>query len=70
MMIDSSKYRIPDLSEFVEGFAFEVYSEGYWEDSVEDFAGWYRYTMGRDNCRDMEEIRAELRKGNIRARKD
>jgi hypothetical protein len=69
-MIDTAeggKYRIPDISEFVAGFAFEVYSEGYFEDSIEDFFGWYRYVMGGNNWRDNYEIEAELRAGHIRA---
>ena len=42
-------YRIPTIDEFVDGFEFEVYSEGYWEDSVEDLCGWYEYKFGYNN---------------------
>lgn len=58
--------RVPDISEFVEGFEFEVYSEGYFEDGIEDICGWYKYTMGGNNWRDIEEIEQELKSGNIR----
>lgn len=58
-------YRIPTINEFVEGFEFEVYSEGYWDDSIEDFFGWYEYKFGYDNWRDIEEIERELELGNI-----
>ena len=60
-------YRIPTIDEFVDGFTYEVYSEGYFEDSVEDFCGWYTYTVGKNNWRDIEDIERELRLGNIQA---
>lgn len=63
---EGGKYRTPDLSEFADRFVFEVYSEGYWEDSIEDYCGWYQYTLGGNNWRDSDEIAAELGKGNIR----
>ena len=58
-------YRIPTIDEFVDGFEFEVYSEGCWEDSVEDFCGWYKYKFGYNNWRDIEDIERELQLGNI-----
>ena len=58
-------YRIPTIDEFVDGFEFEVYSEGYGEDSVEDFCGWYKYKFGYNNWRDLDEIQIELDLGNI-----
>lgn len=58
-------YRIPSINEFVDGFEFEIYSEGSFEDSIEDFAGWYEYKFGFDNWRDIEEIQHELDLGNI-----
>jgi hypothetical protein len=57
--------RIPDIGEFIGGFKFDVYSDGYL-DSVEDFCGWYSYTMGINNWRDIGEIKKELEWGNIR----
>lgn len=60
------KYRVPKIEEFVYGFTYEVYSEGYFEDGVEDFCGWYTYTVGVDCWRDIEEIESELNIGNIR----
>ena len=62
----SIQYRIPKIEEFVEGFEYEVYSEGLFEDSVEDFCGWYKYTFGVDCWRDIEDIEQELKAGNIR----
>lgn len=54
-------YRIPDISEFVKGFKYEVYSEGYFEDSIEDFCGWYEYKFEEGWCtRDIENIEIEL----------
>lgn len=60
------KYRTPSLDEFVDGFEFEIYSEGYFEDCVEDFCGWYPYKMGGNNWRDLEDLEEELLSGNIR----
>jgi len=37
------EYRIPKIEEFVDGFTYEIYSEGYFEDSIEDYCGWYEY---------------------------
>ena len=54
------------IDDFVDGFTFKVYSEGYYDDSTEDFCGWYEYTMGHNNWRSIEEIEIELKKGNIR----
>jgi len=53
------------LYEFIDGFEFEVYSEGYWEDSIEDFCGWYEYKFGYNNWRDIDEIERELKLENI-----
>lgn len=59
-------YRVPSISEFVPGFEYEVYSEGVWEDSVEDFCGWYKYTFSEGiNFRDINDIERELENGNI-----
>ena len=58
-------YRIPKIEEFVDGFNFEVHSDGYFEDSIESFWGWYKYKFGQDNWRDIEEIKEELKDGNI-----
>ncbi len=60
------KYRKPALKEFVNGFEYEVYSEGYSDDSIEDFGGWYTYTVGLNCWRDLEDIELELSNGNIR----
>lgn len=58
-------YRIPTIEEFVDGFEFEIYSEGFSENCVEDFCGWYKYKFGYNNWRDLEEILTELKLGNI-----
>lgn len=63
------KYRIPTMIEFIPGFTYEVYSEGYSDDSIEDFCGWYTYTLGKNNWRSFEDIRRELESGNIRTKK-
>lgn len=61
-------YRTPRLEEFTTGFAYQVYSEGYHEDSIEDFCGWYSYNFQQGLCfRDLEDIKRELNEGNIRA---
>jgi len=62
------KYRLPKIEEFVDGFTYEVYSEGHFEDSIEDFCGWYEYTIGKNCWRDLEEIENELKNGNIRCK--
>lgn len=63
------KYRIPEMEEFfVDGFRFEIYSEGYGDENLEDFAGWYEYTIGKDNWRDIEDLKNELKKGNVRVK--
>jgi len=60
-------YRIPNVSEFIKGFKYEVYSPGYWEDSIEDFAGWYNYEFDIGNCfRDLDDIEKKKKNGNIR----
>jgi len=61
-----TQYRIPTIEEFVDGFTYEVLSEGYWEDSVEDFWGWYTYTIGKNCWRDEYDYERELKNGNIR----
>lgn len=61
-------YRVPDISEFEEGFKYEVYSEGYWEDSIEDFCGWYEYTVGVSCWRHRDDIERELLNGNIQVK--
>jgi len=59
-------YRIPKIEEFIDGFKYEVYSEGYFEDSIEDFCGWYEYEFNQGMCwRDIEDIERELKNGNI-----
>lgn len=58
-------YRIPSIEEFDDGFEYEIYSEGYFDDSIEDFCGWYSYTVGVDCWRDIEDIERELELGNI-----
>lgn len=60
------EYRVPKLDEFVDGFVYEVYSEGFFEDSVEDFCGWYKYTVGVNCWRDKDDIEREILLGNIR----
>lgn len=64
----SLEYRIPSIDEFIEGFEFEVYSEGYYDDGIEDFCGWYTYIVGGNNWRDLDQIQEEIKRGNIRVR--
>lgn len=62
-------YRIPNINEFIVGFKYEVYSPGYWEDSIEDFCGWYEYKFNQGLCfRDIEDIEIELKLGNIQVK--
>lgn len=61
-------YRIPKIEEFIFGFVYEIYSNGFDDESVEDFCGWYIYTFGEDDWRDIEDIGRELKSGNIRTR--
>lgn len=61
-------YRIPKITEFKDRFEFEVYSEGYFDGSLEDLCGWYKYTYGINNWRDDEELLNELSAGNIRVK--
>ncbi len=63
-----AKYRIPTIDEFVNGFTYEIYSEGYFEDSIEDFCGWYEYTIGKDCWRNLDDIKRELENGKIRVK--
>jgi hypothetical protein len=63
---DGKVNRIPAIDEFVNDFRFEVYSEGFSEESVEDFCGWYPYQMGRSNWRDLEELQILIDKEEIR----
>lgn len=64
-----NNYRIPTIDEFVDGFEFEVYSDGMFEDSVEDFCGWYMYKFNEGICwRDIDDIIDELDNNNIRCR--
>lgn len=65
MKHSQDEYRIPKIEEFIDGFSFLIYSEGYCDDSIEDFWGWYSYTMGDDNWRDIDEIQSELEHGHI-----
>lgn len=58
-------YRRPTIEEFVDGFGFEVYSDGF-EDTIEDFCGWYEYKMGGNNWRSLSDIQYELKEDNIR----
>lgn len=46
----TNNYRTPTINEFVDGFEFEVYSEGYFEDSIEDFCGMYIYKFNKGYC--------------------
>ncbi len=63
------KYRVPDVSEFVNGFEYEIYSEGFNEGDLEDFCDWYPYKFGvHPNWRELEEIEQELINNNIRVK--
>jgi len=64
-----STYRVPTIDEFVKGFEYEVYSEGLYEDSIEDFYGWYPYEFELGFCwRDLEDIEREIGYGYIRVK--
>lgn len=54
------KYYTPKLEEFIKGFEYEVYSEGYYDGSIEDFCGWYPYIFGVNNWRDLSDIKRIL----------
>lgn len=62
------KYRTPKIEEFIDGFSYEIYSEGYSDESIEDFCGWYKYTIGQDCWRDIDDIEIELKNGNVRVK--
>lgn len=68
MLEEKCLYRVPTIDEFIHGFTYEIYSEGYFEDSVEDYCGWYKYTVGVDSWRNFGEIEHELQNGNIRVK--
>ncbi len=60
-------YRIPTIDEFVEGFRYEVYAEGHWEDGIEGHCGWYTYKFKKEWCwRELDDIKLELINENIR----
>lgn len=61
-------FRIPIIEEFINGFTYEIYSEGYFEDSIEDHCGWYEYTIGKNCWRHIDQIKQELLEGNIAVR--
>ena len=58
--------RVPGLHELVNGFSYEVWSEGYGEDYIEDDLNWYRYTVGEDSWRSFKSLKRKLEEGNIR----
>lgn len=64
---NKENYIIPtSLDQLPTGTKFEVWSEGYYDDSIEDFCGWYVYTIGENNFRDDEQLKTEMKHGNIR----
>lgn len=66
---DMDGYRVPDIKEFIDGFEYEVHSEGYYIDSIEDYWGWYDYKYNIGTCwRDIDQIKRELKSGNIRVK--
>lgn len=61
------KYYTPDIEDIRVGYEYEVYSEGLWEDSVEDFLGWYEYKFSIGNCfRDIDDIKTLMKNRYIR----
>jgi len=60
-------YRIPIIEEFIKGFYYEVYSDGYFDDIIGDFCDWYGYEFlqGYD-WRDIDDIKECLDNGYIR----
>ncbi len=62
-----NKYYTPDIEDIRVGYEYEVYSEGLWEDSVEDFLGWYEYKFSIGNCfRDIDDIKTLMKNRYIR----
>lgn len=62
-------YRIPTIEELMtDGFEYEIFCDGLFEDSIEDFAGRYTYTVGKDSWRDEEDLIRELEEGKIRTK--
>ena len=51
-----NKYYTPEIEEFHTGFEFEIWSDGYFEDDVEDIAGWYEYTFNVRCWRSLSDI--------------
>jgi hypothetical protein len=68
-LYDHESFRVPTIDEFIDGFTYIIYSPGWWEDSIEDFCGWYEYTMGKNNWRDEDDLIRQLEQGNIITRK-
>ena len=67
--MNEPQYRIPSIDEFIPGFEYEVYSDGYNDDSIEDFCGWYTYQFDYNWCwRTLEDIERELLINNIRVK--
>lgn len=62
-------YRVPDISEFVDGFEYEIWSDGFDDGDLEDFCGWYTYKFGEfPNWRELDEIKQELLNNNSRVK--
>ena len=60
-------YRIPIIEEFVEGFRYEVFSEGKMIADIEDRCGWYTYQFKEGYCwRVLDDIKLDLINENIR----
>lgn len=66
-MTEEEKYYTPSIEEFHVGFEYEIYSEGLFEDSIEDFCGWYSYKFQQGNCfRDFEDIKLNLQQIRVK----
>lgn len=61
-------YKVPKLKQFVKGFEYEVYSEGYFEDGIEDLCGWYKYIFEVNDWRDLDDIKQDLKLNNIQVK--
>jgi len=61
------EYYVPSIEEFHPGFKYEHLSDGLFEDSIEDFWGWYNRCFGEDSF-DIDIVIEEFKKESERFR--
>jgi len=61
------EYYVPSIEEFHPGFEYEHLSDGLFEDSIEDFWGWYNRCFGEDSF-DIDIVIEEFKKESERFR--